>query len=184
MDDSFAKLLKLANPTKCKQILEILDRVISNLHFSQSMNEFFASDNSIEAAKLVMIEAVKKGPDFGNFLRGGSFASCVQVYRNLSSRFDYDAAYFVNLKNNRPQVNRQNPSQSSIRDKHQQSDRRFFPYPAGFCYRFHRVGSCKTHNCKFNHVCSNCMVPTIAPKSAQLEEREGGADGRGEIAAP
>ena len=33
-------------------------------------------------------------------------------------------------------------------------------------------------------VTTRVMVPTIAPKLAQLEEREGGADGRGEIAAP
>ena len=88
VDDSFATLLKLANHTKCKQIMEILERIISNLHFSQSMNKFFASDNSIEAAKLMMSQADKKGPDFGKFLRGRSFASCVQAYRNLS-RFDY-----------------------------------------------------------------------------------------------
>ena len=55
----------------------ILECLISNLHFAQSMNEYFASENAIEAAKLVMSEAIKKGPDFGNFLLGGSFASCV-----------------------------------------------------------------------------------------------------------
>ena len=30
----------------------------------------------------------------------GAFASCAQVYRNLSSRFDYDAAYYMGSKNN------------------------------------------------------------------------------------
>ena len=146
-DDSFAGLLRLANPTKCKRVLLLLNRIISNLHFSQSMNEFFASDNSVEAAKLVMSEAVKKGADLGSFLRGGSFASCVQVYRNLSSKFDHDAAYFTNLK----EKSRQNFSRSS------RQERRVFPYPSGYCYRFQRVGSCAVDNCKFTHSCSNCQ---------------------------
>ena len=156
VDDSFAGLLRLANPTKCKRILVILDRVISNLHFSQSMNEFFASDNSIEVAKLVMAEAVKKGPDLGSFLRGGSFASCVQVYRNLSSKFDYDAAYFINLRETCNTSGPQQARQNFFRGTRQQQERRFFPYPTGFCYRFQRVGSCAVHNCKFTHACSNC----------------------------
>ena len=76
-DDSFANLLRMANPRKFKRMFAILERLISNLHCAQSMNEYFASENAIEAAKLVMSEAIKKGPDFGNFLLGGSFASCV-----------------------------------------------------------------------------------------------------------
>ena len=76
----------------------ILKRVISNMHFSQSMSGFLASESAIEAAKIVVTEAVKRGPDLGSFLRRGSFASCVQVYRNLSSQFDYDSAFSFSAK--------------------------------------------------------------------------------------
>ena len=61
----------------------ILKRVISNMHFPQSKSCFLAS-GAIEAAKIVVTEAVKRGPDLASFLRGESFASCIQVYRNLS----------------------------------------------------------------------------------------------------
>ena len=97
-DDSHFGLLKLANPTECRRLHLILKRVISNMHFSQSMSGFLASESAIEAAKIVVTEAVKRGPDLGSFLRGGSFASCVQVYRNLSSQFDYDSAFSFSAK--------------------------------------------------------------------------------------
>ena len=87
--DSFWDLLMRANPSKGKLVHEIFERLISNLLFSQT------SDGSIETSKLVISQALKLGPDLGRFLRGGPFASCAQVYRNLSSRFDFDAAFFL-----------------------------------------------------------------------------------------
>ena len=141
----------MANPRKFKRMFAILERLISNLHCAQSMNEYFASENAIEAAKLVMSEAIKKGPDFGNFLRGGSFASCVQVYRNLSSKFDHDAAYFSHLRNNRLEVN-----QNQVRSPRQHEERRYFPFPIGYCYRFQRNSECRIDNCRFTHACSLC----------------------------
>ena len=59
------------------------------------MSENLASDGAIEAVKIELIEAIRRGPDLGKFLRGGTFASCVRIYRNLSSRHDFDAAYFM-----------------------------------------------------------------------------------------
>ena len=98
--NSFFGLMYRTNPKKCNHIFEILERIVSNLHFSQSMGEFLASNQTIESSKLVLSEAVKRGPDLGGFLRGGPFASCAQVYRHLSSRFDFDMAYARSSKNN------------------------------------------------------------------------------------
>ena len=81
----------------------ILKRVISNMHFSQSMSGFFASESAIEGAKIVVTKAVKRVPDLGSFLRGGSSESCVQVYRILSSQFDYDSAFFFFSKITSPE---------------------------------------------------------------------------------
>ena len=87
--------MERTNPHKCNLIHQIIERIVSNLHFSQTMGEFLASEGTIEPSKLVLSEALKRGPDLGKFLRGGPFASSAQAYRNLSSRFDFDAAYFV-----------------------------------------------------------------------------------------
>ena len=70
------------------------------MYIFHSMAELLASDGAIESSKLVISEALKSGPDLGQFLRGGSFAACAQVYRNLSSKFDYDAAFFSKTKSN------------------------------------------------------------------------------------
>ena len=69
--NSFLGLLNVANPSRCVKLCEILDRVISNIHFGQTMNEYFALDEKIEPAKHVLTEAVKQGPDLGKTLRGG-----------------------------------------------------------------------------------------------------------------
>ena len=144
-----------ANPTKCKLVFESLERVISNLHFSQSMSEFFASDGSIETSKLVVAEALKRGADLGKFLRGGPFASCANVYRNLTSSFDFDAAYFLNRDNKK---GRRSIGSNSYQNKgaqyRQKSDRP--SYPIGFCFKFQEKGRCDNPRCPFDHSCATC----------------------------
>ena len=123
----------------------ILERIISNMHFTQSMSGFLASEDAIEAAKTVVSEAVRRGPNLGNFLRGGSFASCVQVYRSLSSRFDADRYFFLNKKWS---VQKKNPLYKTTDSR--------FPYPTGYCYKFQKTNSCALTDCQFKHKCSNC----------------------------
>lgn len=144
-----------ANPTKCKLVFESLDRVISNLHFSQSMSEFFASDGSIETSKLVVAEALKRGADLGKFLRGGSFASCANVYRNLTSSFDFDAAYFLNQNNKKgKRVFGPNAYKNKGAQYRQKPDRP--SYPIGCCFNFQEKGRCNTPRCPFDHSCAYC----------------------------
>ena len=92
---SFLGLMHRMNHQNTNLTFEILERITSNLNFSQSLAEYLASDGSIETTKLVISEALKKGPDLGQFLRGGPFASCAQTYKNLSSKNDADYVYFV-----------------------------------------------------------------------------------------
>ena len=157
-DDSLLGLLYNAHPTKAKLLLKIMNCLISNMNFSQSMGEFLASDGSIETSKLVLSEALKQGPDLGNFLRGGPFASCAQVYRNLSSRFDFDSAYFVQFKNNttsRTRRQTENTFNSSTRTGYRRNVTRF-PYPTGFCYTFQKGRRCYSSRCQFKHYCAYC----------------------------
>ena len=144
-DDSFFGFLRRVNPEKCRRLHLIVERIISNMHFSQSMSGFLASEDVIEAPKIVVTEAVKRGPDLGSFLRGGSFAACVQVYRNLASKFDSDKAFFINSNSQKSNSTR--------------AYKRFggrFPYPTGFCYTFQKTNSCTFRGCRFKHVCTNC----------------------------
>ena len=110
------------------------------------MSENLASDGAIEAVKIELIEAIRRGPDLGKFLRGGTFASCVRIYRNLSSRHDFDAAYFM------PKIKAQDQKSNRRTKTATQS----FQYPNGFCFAFQRRGSCSRDNCVFKHTCSNC----------------------------
>ena len=152
--DSCLGLIKRSNPSKCQIIFEILERITSNLNFSQSMGEFLASDGQIETTKLVVSEALKRGPDLGQFLRGGPFASCAQVYRNLSSKFDFDAAFFMSLK--------QTTLKDTVHEKQNQkkySRPREFAQPrfaVGYCFKFQKSGECNIRNCFFKHQCADC----------------------------
>lgn len=122
------------------------------------MGEFLASDGSIETSKLVLSEALKQGPDLGNFLRGGPFASSAQVYRNLSSRFDFDSSFFLQNKNytiSRTRRLTENPFNSSPCPAYRRNITRF-PYPTGFCYAFQRGRRCHAPRCPFKHICAYC----------------------------
>ena len=156
-ENSFFGVMMFTNPAKSKELLSVFERVCSNVHFSQSMSEFLASEGSIETAKIVVAEAVKRGPDLGRFLRGGSFASCAQVYRHVSSKYDFDAAIFMN----------RNITQSRSRSRtyynrstNQRSYSQESKYASGFCYQFQKVGYCTFPSCKYKHHCSHCSAKT------------------------
>lgn len=155
--DSCMGLIYRTNPSKCILINQIFERLSSNLNFSQSMGEFLASDGSIETTKLVISEALKRGPDLGQFLRGGPFASCAQIYQNLSSKYDFDAAFFLALK----QANSRNDNQlrSAQNAKVNYPRVRDFGKPrftSGFCFKFQRWGRCNSNVCFFKHECADC----------------------------
>ena len=92
--NSLLGMMKAAAPSKTTKIIEILDRIESNLHFSQRLNEFFATNQKINPARLVILEVMKKGPNMGAVLRGGSFASAANAYLHLRNLYDHDSAFF------------------------------------------------------------------------------------------
>ena len=152
-DSSLLGLSNQVDPNRCKNICTILDRVISNLHFSQTMNEYFALDEMVEPAKQVLIEAVKQGPNLGTLLRGGSFASHAQIFRHLASSFDSDSA--CNAERRSQNRRRATPS-SRRRSARRASNNR---YPLGFCWNF-QDGRCDSgSSCSFKHSCTKCDSP-------------------------
>ena len=67
-----------------------MNRLHGNLNFSQSLNEYSATDDMLEPALLLVAEAIRSGPDLGIFLRGGSVAATAMMYRHRASPGDHD----------------------------------------------------------------------------------------------
>ena len=155
-DDSLFGLLQKASPSKCLLLQNIVNRLVSNMHFTQSMAAYLASDGAIEATKIVLAEALKQGPDLGKFLRGGPFAACAQMYRNLTSSYDFDSSWFIRNKNTRSPITSRStayPSRPTVTRPRQSG---ILPFPTGFCYAFQRGYPCLASNCRFKHCCSTC----------------------------
>ena len=156
--NSFLGLINTANPIRCAKMCEILDRVISNLHFSQSMCEYFALDDKIEPAKLVLAEAVKQGPNLGNSLRGGTFSSNAQIFRHLASSKDSDdAPKAAGSRGNRRRPASSTASTTTSTSATPQSTASWSnPYPVGFCWAFQRGVCNRGSECPFKHRCTKC----------------------------
>ena len=168
-DGSCLDLLNLANPGKSEMLCTILARLRSNLHFSQTMNEYMALDDKIEPAKMVVVEAIKNGPNLGSVLRGGSFASCAQVYRHLASRFDYDgAADRYDRRANAARRGHVRRNRGSPTSRPYSRPR----YPLGYCYNFQETGSCKFGNaCTYVHKCGRCLSESHGMNSCPTQAR-------------
>ena len=73
-DGSFFSLMKTMDDKKFNRFSTIFNRLISNVNFTQSLSEYFATDDMLEPALAVIIaEAIRSGPDLGSILRGDRF---------------------------------------------------------------------------------------------------------------
>ena len=78
-DGSFLNLMDKMNPTRCRKSCNIMNRLHGNIDFSQSLNEYFATDDMLEPALLLAADAIRNGPNLGNFFRGGSVAASAMM---------------------------------------------------------------------------------------------------------
>ena len=60
-DGSFLDLMKKMNATRCEKFCNVMNRLHGNLNFSQSLNEYFATDDMLEPILLLVAEAIRKG---------------------------------------------------------------------------------------------------------------------------
>ena len=165
-EDSLFGLMNRTNPSACKLIFEIIERIVSNLNFSQSMAEYLASEGAIESTKLVVSEALKRGPDLGSFLRGGPFASCAHVYRNTTSRFDFDSAYFIDTNKSNRDI--RSPTYRRSFPRYEKNKRRFL----GYCFKFQKLGKCDSDRCIYLHKCANCRSKSHGSYECYQEKTE------------
>ena len=62
------KMLRLINETTATKILGILRKISELAHFSQSMADYFAHDDTLEPALAVLCEVLRTAPDIGAVL--------------------------------------------------------------------------------------------------------------------
>ena len=162
-DGSFLNLMEKMNPTRCNKFCAIMNRLHGNLNFSLSLNEYFATDDMLEPALLLIAEAIRSGPNLGVFLRGGSVAASAMMYRHRASPSDHDcrATQRTNFAKN---TFTRRPSGPGTR--HQKL---VYKYKTGYCFQFQHTGSCETTDCRYMHKCSQCNEPTHGQDSCQRD---------------
>ena len=78
-----SKIIGLINSSKAEKISELIQRISSVAHFSQSMTDYFAHDDAVEPALAVLCEVLRTGPDVGAVLKNGytNFLGLAQEYQ-------------------------------------------------------------------------------------------------------
>ena len=81
------KILELINGDKVKEITDLVKRISTLSHFSQSMTDYFAHDDAVEPALAVLCEVLRTGPDVGAVLKDNytNFLGLAQKYQKLRS---------------------------------------------------------------------------------------------------
>ena len=160
-DGSFLNVMEKMNPTRCKKFCQIMNRLHGNINFSLSLNEYFATDDMLEPALLLITEAIRNGPDLGTFLRGGSVAASAMMYRHRASPRDHDWKFNQNagFAKNTFASRRTTPGV--------QKQKTMYKYRTGYCFQFQQTGSCETTECQYLHKCSKCQEPTHGQDSCQ-----------------
>ena len=153
-DGSFTDLMQKSNGVRLKSIEKILRRLRSNTNFTQSLSQYFAMDDMIEPVTCVINEALRRGPDLGASLRGGTVASCAQVYRHMASTYDHDRSETVGRRNNfrkgRYSSSKQNSRFNSENTWSRSGNN------SGFCFEFQNRGKCTRNYCFYVHKCQTC----------------------------
>ena len=137
-DCSFANLMRNYNSSRYDNVCKRLKRLRSNLHFTQSLAEYFAMEDKIDPGLCVVNEALRGGPDMGIYLQGGSVASKALIFRHLVSQYDKDVKNHTVKK-----LTREFGSSRSFR------------HPLGVCFEFQK-DRCRRKYCTFSHTCSFC----------------------------
>ena len=100
-DGSFLSLMQTANQAKTQELCSIINRLESNLKFTQSLSEHLANDDMLEPALMVVSDALRHSPDLGKGLWGRSVAANALLYRHRASSQDHE---FKSGRTTPPQV--------------------------------------------------------------------------------
>ena len=127
----------------------VLKRIQANLEFTRSLSEYFATDDMLEPALLVVSETIRRNLNLQQALRGGSVVAHSLLFRHRASSRDHDFS-----ERRYPRERRSQNSRTTT------SNNRSTPstpmYPVGSCWRFQSKGSCSLNNCNYDHTCCHC----------------------------
>ena len=87
-DGSFVSTLHKSNAKRCEKVCILIERISANMQFSQSLSEFFANDDMLEPALMLISDALRKGPNLLKTLHGGSVAFNAMIYRHRAGDHD------------------------------------------------------------------------------------------------
>ena len=153
-DGSFLSTLYTLNQKRCIEICEIIERIAANLEFSQSLGEYFANDDMLEPALMLIADALRKGPNLLKTLNGGSVASNALIFRNRAAIGDHDknaSPKSFQLKKN--QIDGKNTYKNNVFSQTRQKQ---LTFKMGYCFRFQHTNVCQNSDCPYNHICHQC----------------------------
>ena len=151
-DGSFISMMHNVDAKRCSTICAILDRISDNLDYSQSLAEYFATDDMLEPALMLITETLRRDPNLRKNLHGGSFASNAMVYRHRASPLDHD----VNFSRPRPRPSSNTTASPKNRATNIRNKKGFGKYKYGYCFRFQHTDDCDRPDCEFMHKCNTC----------------------------
>ena len=151
-DGSFLNAMHKLDATRCNDICILLERIGDNLDFSQSLAEYFATDDMLEPALMLITETFRKDPNLKKILHGGSFASNAMVYRHRASPLDHD----THFSRPRPRTSPSTPTKTDQKTSSIRGKRGFGKFKYGYCFRFQHTDNCDRTDCEYLHKCNQC----------------------------
>ena len=152
-------ILKLIDPGKAEKIFTPIYKIVALAHFSQSMGNYFACDDSLDPALNIVCEALRGNIDIEYILRkrGGTFQSLASTYHHLRSTGDRDLNGSTHSPRNR----------GSWRSGVYRGNTRKHPPSSKICWEFDKNDRCSKRDCKFSHRCRRCGSKKHGEKSCR-----------------
>ena len=130
------KIMQCINKQKATDIQNLLGRISSMAHFSQSMTDYFAHDDALEPALAVVCEVLRNNAEVSETIgKNTTFLSLAQPYEKHRSEADHDVVG----------RDRSKPSAYAGRSRRRR----------GVCLYFQN-GTCVRKVCPFEHNCEQC----------------------------
>ena len=166
---SFLDTMRKMDYTRFQNFCSILNRIQGNLEFTQSLSEYFATDDMVEPALLVVSAAIRRDLNLVKSLRGGSVAANALMYRHRASPRDHDfSARGSPSREPRTQNSRRRFSGSFSRNQNRSTTTP--KYPIGTCWRFQATNICDDNDCQYDHTCCKCHSTSHGKKSCPDEQ--------------
>ena len=147
----------------------VLKKIQANLEFTQSLSEYFATDDMLEPALLVVSETIRRNLNLEQSLRGGSVSAHALLYRHRASPRDHDFARRHSFAAPRTQkfVRVRNEVPSSYANFPPPGLRKTPTpvFPIGTCWRFQTTSMCPMENCRYDHTCCHCHSESHGKRS-------------------